>query len=473
MGEESTKTWADVTSQALAALGSQAPWVILTALAAFAIWQFQKSNDEHFTGLQRIANESREQARKDFNAANTALKETYTHVAELIDKHIAALSSSVEANDKLNERIRTQLEALTTARIETGEILAESKISLRDAKEALENRTQELAAIEASMAMLVDEASTLESEITQLREERKNINIALDIVLQNSQEINNLLADLSATASEEQQQVLARLGTLLNSSSDKIAKVASYGPIARAFVVDPADLRYGLPIRTTPRPVQGAVLEIDRLSGIDEYPLTFSGADGPPRDLKELFAELGIDLEIRWSTIPDDAAGPDGQFDDTELMSAMATHREPVNDGRWHFYVVLGEVHADGPALSSVMFDDEARRGAAVFVDSSFVQSVPEIDRGKAITFLVAHEIGHLLNLPHPWQAYGDTKSVMSYPSRWPEGERDIVDFFGFDSFQKQHVAWAPETFVKPDESRFFYYGGVTPWAVVREQVTR
>ncbi len=252
---------------------------------------------------------------------------------------------------------------------------------------------------------------------------------------------------------------------MLVGASKKLARITRRSPIVGPFRVDPAHLRYGEPILKQAR-LQHAVLEIDWVNGVETFPLEFKTMTGTIT-LKELFAELGLNIEIRWSSeIPLEMMGVDGKFSTPELLDVMNAYREEVDDSLWHFYVIVGGEYDDQPSFitHNTMFDSEYRRGSAIF-ESAVKES------GTPIVWRFMHTLGHQLNLPHPWQAYGDTRSAMTYKHPWPNWSWEDEEVFRFDAFGKAHIQWAPEKFVRPGGSSFLYYGGTTPWETILETV--
>jgi hypothetical protein len=207
-----------------------------------------------------------------------------------------------------------------------------------------------------------------------------------------------------------------------------------------------------------------AILEIDWLVGTPRPELKVSTPEGE-LGLRSLLAEVGIDLEVAWSDeLPRSVMGNDNRFSDEELISVMESNRDAALGDKWHFYIVLGGEHSSGPVYD-LLFDPELRRGGAVFD-----LAMNNLQSGEVL-FSVIHTMGHMMNLPHPWQAYGDTKSVMTYPFRW--GEKfplSSSDFYRFDSVARRHMARSPAQYVKPGGSRFLEYGKQQPWVVEHVQ---
>ena len=220
-----------------------------------------------------------------------------------------------------------------------------------------------------------------------------------------------------------------------------------------SVAVESLRIQYDQSALSSDREAVKARLEVDWLEGTSRPSFRADTKDGVIH-LEELLKEVGIELEIVWSDeLPLNVAGPDGRFSIDELRTAMATYRNKEREHIWNFYFILGS-QSQPPGIMSLMFDPR-RRGAVLF-DMAGTQS---------ILFSAVHEIGHMLNLPHPWQTYGDTYSVMSYPFHW--GDRwsfDDPDVYRFDEVGRRHILRSPERYVKPGGSEFLDYGIRQPW---------
>lgn len=82
----------------------------------------------------------------------------------------------------------------------------------------------------------------------------------------------------------------------------------------------------------------------------------------------------------------------------------------------------------------------------------------PDAENVAAELHTVIHELGHLLNLPHPWEKHGPSRSAMTYPWRWANWNWKDPSVYHFDDFGKHHVLHAPEAFVRPGGSEFLEY---------------
>ena len=204
----------------------------------------------------------------------------------------------------------------------------------------------------------------------------------------------------------------------------------------------------------------GAVLEIDFLEGTEPSEFVGRTSIGDQVTLAGLLEEVGIIVEVVWDDeLPRSVMGSNSMFEVHELVDVMETHLDAEQQGKWHFYIVYGGAFEAGP-MYEIMFDGPQRRGSAVF--DSAIQST----ESGALLHAMMHTIGHMLNLPHPWQAYGDTESVMTYPYRWNTAFPLPRKFYRFDSVASRHIRRSPEKYVRPGASKFGEYGREQPWVV-------
>ena len=184
-----------------------------------------------------------------------------------------------------------------------------------------------------------------------------------------------------------------------------------------------------------------AILEIDRAHDVPELALAVRTRSGVA-DLRSILAEVGIAVDIVWSDRLAEGELVDVPWPgETQLRDLMTRYRDvPVREGQWHFYLLLGRKTEAERGLSLVI-DPKRRTGAVAFVD-------PEDEAGTL--HAVGHEIGHLLNLPHPWEVYGNTRSLMSYPWRWEDWDWEDPEVFRFDAVGRRHILRAPEVVVRP-----------------------
>ena len=191
-----------------------------------------------------------------------------------------------------------------------------------------------------------------------------------------------------------------------------------------------------------------AVLEIDRSYDLPELPLTAPTRDGPIH-LSAILADVGIDLEIVWSDrLPRGELSDDPWPGEQRLRDVMVRYRNvPARSDQWHLYLLVGRKTRPEHELS-LLIDPESRTAAVVFIDPSPAEA-------GATLHAIGHEIGHLLNLPHPWEAYGNTRSLMTYPWRWADWDWHEPAAFRFDAVGRRHILRDPEPFVRPGSSAF------------------
>jgi len=209
-------------------------------------------------------------------------------------------------------------------------------------------------------------------------------------------------------------------------------------------------LTYDLPELQRDRRVR-ATLEIDRVRGTPQVALMAPFRDGQV-GLREIFSDVGIELEVVWSDeIPGEELAGDLWPGETRLRQVMKRHRDlDVEPGRWHLYLILVATR-QRPLELSLLIDPEYRRGAVVQVD-------PLANHAGENLHAIAHEIGHMLNLPHPWEVYGNTRSIMSYPWRWLDWDWNDPRGYRFDPVARRHILRGPETHVRPGRSAFLGY---------------
>jgi len=213
-------------------------------------------------------------------------------------------------------------------------------------------------------------------------------------------------------------------------------------------------IRYGKEPLTTDRRVK-ARLEIDWVEGTQVPELKAQTSAGTIQ-LEDVLNEVGIELEVVVSDkLPVSVMGSDNSLSEEEAKRIAASYRNAMQPDKWHFYLIV--VPKAENEITSFMFDTETRSGAAL------VTGTRAPDR-RFFFFSVVHEIGHMLNLPHPFQAYGDTKSVMSYFWRWSDWSWDDPRIYRFDQFGQTHIRRAPDEYVTPGRSAFLDYGAPVKW---------
>lgn len=199
-----------------------------------------------------------------------------------------------------------------------------------------------------------------------------------------------------------------------------------------------------------------ASLRIDWVEGfLDPYPMIEAfRVEG--LSVVDIFRELGLELRlVPGECVPSSII--DGALPITDEMLMEALRRLPATkpEDPWRLYGIAGGT-LTRPGVDSMMFDIEARGGF-------WVGGKTGVDP-RQFVWACVHEAGHQLNLPHPWQAYGDTRSVMSMFYRWPDWAWDEPSVFRFDAFGVDYVRSGPEQYVRPGASSFMDYGGPQPW---------
>lgn len=186
------------------------------------------------------------------------------------------------------------------------------------------------------------------------------------------------------------------------------------------------------------------------------------------------------------NAIPIADAGADQRWTEGEMHDAMETHFSQYSDNpRWAAWAFFASLSNRGSSLGGIMFDSEdapTRQGCAVFVDS-FLASKPVNDPDadayvQRMKFWCAcHELGHCLNLAHPWQKelegpfgnpWTDIKdnvsslSLMNYPFKYPEGSKAYFENheYRFDDMELIFLRHAPKQFVQPGNVEWFHNHG-------------
>jgi hypothetical protein len=213
----------------------------------------------------------------------------------------------------------------------------------------------------------------------------------------------------------------------------------------------PQKIHYGRPELDSDRRVT-AVLEIDWFSGTQRPPLAVKTYEGQ-LSLEDVFAAVGISMEVRWDDeVPFIELG-DRRFPEPQAVRPICErHRNAeVEKDQWHLYLLLGTQTQQGTELSYLINEDQ-RLGAMVFLNPDPVHP------GENLHAIV-HELGHLLNLPHPWETYGASRSAMAYPWQWGDWDWNDSSVYRFDPVAQHHILRAPEDAVRPGRSAFLDYG--------------
>lgn len=151
-------TWADFASSALDRLGSLAPLIIIAALAAFGVYKLQEQNTANYERLSKTAQVEREQARKDFETANDALKGTYNATNELYTSMLTSMSDTLERMRELESTLQNKQQTFLESELEN----ERTKLELDAQRKDLEEARQELSKIseDALAQTAIAEAAT-------------------------------------------------------------------------------------------------------------------------------------------------------------------------------------------------------------------------------------------------------------------------------------------------------------------------
>lgn len=190
------------------------------------------------------------------------------------------------------------------------------------------------------------------------------------------------------------------------------------------------------------------LVEIDRITGMTQLPLAVETREGPV-DLAEILGDVGLEIRLVWSDeIPATLLGNEMWPGEETLQTVMNRFQnvQPMT-GEWSIYLLLIP-RRERDSEYSILIDPTHRKGAVVSMPSS-----PE--HPGEILHTIGHEIGHLLNLPHAWEVYGNTRSLMSYPWRWKNWDWSDPSIYHFDAAGRHHILHGPETRVRPGASGF------------------
>ncbi|MEO1091379.1 MAG: hypothetical protein AAFX81_12130 [Pseudomonadota bacterium] len=127
-------------------------------------------------------------------------------------------------------------------------------------------------------------------------------------------------------------------------------------------------------------------------------------------------------------------AWSEDEIDQAIVATTSAGPNEPPGPAPWTASIVLAPRFAERPHAIGTMFSsrNRPRRGCAVFYDPAGDGAWTAGDARRALTFAAMHELGHLLNLLHCFQAEEtrhrrqpqrpDGLTWMNYPNRFPFG---------------------------------------------------
>ncbi len=190
-----------------------------------------------------------------------------------------------------------------------------------------------------------------------------------------------------------------------------------------------------------------------------------NGAAGPVVTLSSALRQTGIRVEISPSvSLPLEVSGQDEAWSDAELHQALQelhVDNASINGQQWPLNLLI-TTRSDRPRVLGVMFETGAQdmgRAAAIFYkaieEHDKVAHQPEAF-AREYLFTCAHEIGHMLGLPHAWEPLGSvgspersrsTLTFMAYPHLYTRGYRRFYRAFHFRYREEErlhidHAAW-------------------------------
>ena len=140
------------------------------------------------------------------------------------------------------------------------------------------------------------------------------------------------------------------------------------------------------------------------------------------------------------------------------------------------FSVLLCDTHIQ-PDVLGIMFDLEQpqREGCAVFLRTFTFH--PHVRRDVRVAKSLLHELGHAMNLLHPWDQdpkRSGSLTFMTYPQRWAPASRSTEEQFWarllhvwkFDEVEELHLQHAAPRHILPGGSHFGAGSCVPPTAV-------
>lgn len=218
-----------------------------------------------------------------------------------------------------------------------------------------------------------------------------------------------------------------------------------------------------------------AAIRIDVVKGAAALPKSII-QNGVPVSLETTFATAGWEVQVHQSDdqldLPEDIQkekdqrqrDPDapvpGWTNDRlhDLMDAV----NPLSlDNTWCFHVLLvpfswkSERNIPNYDLLGVMYDDVIpyRQGAGIFYTTLQAKGHAS---DLAYLRIIAHEIGHGFNMPHP--RYSDNDNSMMTETGWLVNNIDYPNdiYFGFNAEYRKHMVHRPDPFVRPGCMKHF-----------------
>ena len=214
--------------------------------------------------------------------------------------------------------------------------------------------------------------------------------------------------------------------------------------------------------------VRKVLLEIDRMAGTPPVVLE-QVINGTKVSLKSIYADAGIDLDVRQDQIDLPRQEQIGLADLHAMMNAFRSVEAPADVMRVHALVLTRE--REDPDTLGIMFDfgeddvdGRPREGFAVFADPH--AGLPG-GLNPELLLTMAHELAHCFNLHHPdWEGEGfrGGSTVESY------SQADSVRWT-LSSHSKAHITSDPGREVWPGRSNIGF-GLVTPDHLARHNAS-